>query len=312
MVTGPDIVEHCEGNYAGCVSGRDVFIATRFFEEVLAHELVHERVGRIVGRWSKPLFNEGIASAIGGAESAPAIDAPRSALDAYVSADSGAELLKLHHGYYHAGELSHWLIGAHGMPAVLAFMAELDSEDSGSKVKATYTRHFGRDIEEDMFAYAREDSELTRANLVCTGAELARDSEQLRFRLEADLGCDSPRVENHWIFYDRVFVEWVIEIDEETRGPWAPVRFAGDTAIPDDTLLEVVPCRRPPHVRHRWTPSRNPAVFLDPGLHRIRWYGPMDGDTKLDIELGGPCDQGAWDCKPDELCINPGVCVPKP
>ena len=252
VLARPDIDEHCDEHYAGCVSRGDVFIASDRFEEVLTHEIVHERVGRTMD-WTKPLFNEGIASSIGKPHSVPIAHNP-SPIDAYLSVRTGEDLLDLRHGYYE-----------------------------------------------------RDESDMTRANLICTGAELTRDPERPRFKLEAELTCDSPRVENQWAFRDRAYVEWTIEIEEDSAGRWAPVRFEGDEAIPADTFLEIVPCHG--GRRGQWTANRNGAVWLSPGLHRVRWYGPMDGPT-LDLELGGPCDEAA-DCRPNERCnTHPAVCVP--
>jgi hypothetical protein len=253
---------------------------------------------------------EGIAEAIGEVSRPPSLDAPRSPITSYISVQGGSELAELNDGYYHAGELVHWLAETHSMAKVLAFMAEVGRTDRADQVRTKYIAHFGSSIDDDLFDHVRTEEDLTRVNLVCSGPEVAVDTQRRRIRLQADLACGSPRVENNFVFSDRVYVEWVVEIGEEQAGMWAPVRWIGDESLPSLTLLEIEGCRREKRHRRTWSNGRNAPIHLEPGLYRIRWHGQMDGDAKLDLELGGPCDPIAQDCEPGERCSSAGVCIP--
>ncbi|HLT37720.1 MAG TPA: hypothetical protein VK034_15610 [Enhygromyxa sp.] len=300
----------CNDVVKGCAYNGRVYITPAGFDDAIVHELVHERIARTPARLSKALFSEGIAEAIGEVRRPPGDDAPRSAVDSYIAAIWSSELSDLSYGYFHAGELVHALMETHGIANVLAFMDEVKWASSVDQIRQKYTAHFGTSIDDDLFARVRTEEELTRTNVVCTGLEVAVDPERRRIHLQADLACDSPRVENHWVSPDKVYVEWVVEIDEDQAGAWAPVRWIGDDMLPSGTLLEIERCRREDRKRRTWSNGRNQPVHLVPGLHRIRWYGPMDGDETLDLELGGRCDEIAQDCQDGERCISPGMCIP--
>jgi hypothetical protein len=306
-----DMYDHCSQVVGGCVSyNRDVFLRWSSFDSVLVHEIVHERVMRTAARRSKALFVEGIAEALGVPSAPPDEDHEPPEVDAMLGEKGSPALVDINRGYYHAGELTAWLLDTHGMAKVLAFMAALDPNDRPKRIREIYTAHFGSRIDDDLFEHFREDEDLTPEALECGGPELARDPERLRFRLQAELDCDSPRVENQWSARDRAYVEWTIRISEADAGLWAPVRLENDGALPADTRLEVERCRREKRTRKIWLPSANRVLGLEPGLYRVRWHGPFDAGLELDLELGGPCDPSAQDCGVGERCINPGFCVP--
>lgn len=311
VVDTDELIERCDGVLSGCVRKDEVTIRWDRFEEVLAHEVVHERVGRTPARYGPALFTEGIACALGRTQQVPDEEQVPPSVDAVLLASASSKLAKLDGGYYHAGELTHWLIETHGMPAVLDFMTKLRPVESPNRIRKLYTAHFGTVIDDDLFTHDREDADLNREQLGCLGPELTRDPERPRFRLQADLNCDSTRVQNLWGFRDRVYVEWTISIDEDDAGFWAPVRFTGDERIPQATHIEIDACSRERWHRRRWTPERNEPVVLEPGLYRIHWMGPMDGDQALALDLAGPCDPAAPNCADEEVCMPPGVCWPR-
>jgi hypothetical protein len=312
VLSSEDVYDRCSGDVVGgCYSSGNVFITVGRFDDAIVHELVHARIDRTPARNSKAIFSEGIAEVIAEVRKPPSADAPRSTVDEYISAHSGHQLYDLDDGYYHGGELSAWLIETHGMAKMLDFMADVRWSSGTGKVRERYAAHFGSSIDDDLFVHTRDEQDLTRTNLICTGEEIDVDPQRQRFRLEASLACDSSRVQNDWVMRNRVFVEWVVEIDEQQAGYWAPIRRGGDDAIPPLTLLEIERCAREDRDRRTWSNDSRAAVQLEAGLYRFRWYGELDGDDELDVEFGGPCDQLAQDCEADELCVEPGVCVPK-
>jgi hypothetical protein len=305
-----ELIDRCDDIVSGCVLDDGlVFTRPSAFDRVIGHEIVHERIARTSARGSKALLSEGIAVAFGNARAAPDEDHEPPSIDAILRASGGSELAELDYGYYHAGEFTHWLIEIQGVAQVLEFMADVRSSDPPDRVRKLYTEHFGRNLDEDLFRPARDDDELTRENLLCTGPELARDPKRLRFELQANLDCDSPRVENQWVFRDRGYVEWIIDIGENDAGFWAPVRFEGDDALPANTVLEIESCREK-QISRKWSRTRNGAMELGPGLYRIRWSGPLDAKLDLDVEIGGPCDPNAPNCDVGERCVEPGICAP--
>lgn len=314
VVDAETLFDYCESMPGGCVTQvglrRVVLIRATLFDHALTHEVVHERVERTPARGSKPLFNEGIAVALGGNYWRPSEERAPPEIVSLLRPRVSEELRDLPYGYYYAGELTAWLLASQGMDALLDFMAKVDQDDSPAEVREAYERHFGASLDDALFAHAREDGDYSPANLRCTGPRLALEPDRRRLELEADLDCDSPRVETAFPVDDRVFVEWTFEIDEQDAGLWGPVRFTGDDAIPERTLLEIVACRIEDPIETTWSRSVNRRARLDPGVYRLRWSGPMDGDAVLDLALTGPCDPELQDCGEGERCTDDARCVP--
>lgn len=259
-------------------------LAPHTFEGAAIHELVHARLGRRASG-SVKLFEEGIATALAPAECRPA----------HVESLTATELLSTgdpldlgRRGYYLGGELIAWLLEKHGPEKVLSFLATLQRPDALTQmsepefVRASYRAHFGSEIDEDLHAHLRDPDQLSPEDLGCIAPEAIREGD--RVRLQANLDCDSPRVQNNFPFPDQVYIDWTLTVPETDT----PRRHRLLDNLPDDTWLEIRPCTcdlDDARSKVEWTGNTKTGASaeLEPGTYLIRWHGDLDGDAELDI-----------------------------
>ncbi|HVI03434.1 MAG TPA: hypothetical protein VM869_32285 [Enhygromyxa sp.] len=282
---------------------RQVIVGAEVFDRTLTRELVRDRLARSAVSSTKPMFFEGVATALTRpmctAESSWDPPSPNELLSKTLGTSLSEEEL------YLAGELLRWMIDTHGPDAVLEFMATLNRSDSPDQVRLAYLERFGSAIDLDLYAHWRPaDEPLAPERAGCVAPELPRGDSPPRLIVDATFDCDSARVRNAFAEPERVFVEWTLTVDERTAG-W--YRLSGE--LPEGVTLALGSCE----CRHDigWThypPGTTPwhnfdlefGEHLEPGVYRVRAYGPIG--SSLHYEILAPCDYGLQNCPAGQQC----------
>lgn len=285
--------EGCDDHlYISCAyhwlgQGRTV-IRAGSFEDARVHELTHVRVSDAANAGTVRLFLEGIAVALEYAQCEPE-DGEWPSADELLAAKSSRDLGGK--GYYLGGELVAWLLETHGPERVLAFMDELRRPDlttyttEPEAVRQLYREYFGSEFDVDLYAHLRDKSSLNPALLGCVAPNIPREGERLH--LQAELACASEQVQNDFSVPGRGYVEWTLEVPETER-----LRLLGE--LPEGTWLAIVPCTcdlypiglRGPEVSWSGETLVGASAELEAGTYLVRWYGPYDRGSVLDLEIG--------------------------
>lgn len=304
------IGEYCPEGKTLCVvqPPRRIYVSAELYGRVITRELVRDRLARSIVGSTKPMFSEGVATALTRpmCTARPEWDPP--APDGLLKKTLGTSLSEGE--LYLAGELLRWLLDTHGPEVVLEFMATLDRSDRPNEVRLAYLERFGSPLDTDLYAHWRPaDEEVSPDRVGCVGVEVERDPTRPRVRLEASFDCDNPRVRNVFQDPSRVFVEWILTIDETNSG-----RYLLDGPLPAGVSLEAHRCECEwaswtefPAGGYYSSINFEDGTHLRPGTYRVRAYGPI-GST-LDYELIAPCDYHAQNCEPGQQCFLGGSCL---
>ncbi|MFO7567910.1 MAG: hypothetical protein R6X02_35040 [Enhygromyxa sp.] len=275
---------HCNRRSENCFRAeRTIFVGSSSFERIIAHELVHARdYFHTKAPDTSYLFSEGLAVALAPSY-CPRKFAEELTSDELLSVRSSHELRELQ-GYYLGGELVASLLETHGPAKVLAFMGEAKRTKRPSKIRGKYSEYFGSELDDDLFAHLREPEDITPEEFGCFGPQVLADPSGTRFTLHATLDCDAEDVQNSFMVDGGGYVEWILTLDEDQAGTYALV---GE--VPEWTVLTIEACRC---VALRGTESRDTSSrslrHLQPissGSYRLRWFGQLDSDAVLDVEL---------------------------
>jgi hypothetical protein len=276
VIVDPALVaERCPADAGGCVSAGQVVIDHRLLDLVIAHELVHARLGIN----SIPLFVEGIATAV-----APPLcpqSPPRVLADLFATRP-GIDLNRMNGAYYVAGELVAWLLDEFGPSKVIDFMRSVPRGSPPTIIELEYSERFGSKLADDYLAHRRTRAELDdlppgHLGCLAPAAEVSVDG----VHLAAVLDCDSDRVHNFFGIDGGGYVEWTLHIDQPTT-----LDLVGE--VPFGTSLTIEQCRCLAKMWHD-KPLR-PVPFhkhstLGPGDYRLRWVGALDDGLALDVNL---------------------------
>jgi hypothetical protein len=293
IIDHSDLYALCKNGRGGCAYAWElaVVVPGRFESSVL-HEMAHVRVGhRRSG--SVGLFQEGIAVALSPAICRPSGELPTA--DELLPISSGRDLDSL--GYYLGGELVAWLLETHGPEQFTSFVQTLERPEALRRssdpefVRASYRSHFGSELDEDLHTHLRDPKQMSPESLGCVAPQASWSGD--RVRLQADLRCDSARVQNNFVLADQVYVDWTLLVPETQT----PRRHRLLDRIPDDTWLEIRPCTcdlDSARARVKWTSETGAgaSVVLEPGGYLVRWRGDLDGDAELDIVIESYDDPG--------------------
>jgi hypothetical protein len=266
-------------------NGGLVVLAPFDVEKDAAHEMVHDRVRAIRGG-NVPLFDEGIAVAVAPSVCQP--DGVPPTLDELLAVQTPWEFSP--HGYHAGGELVAWLLDQHGPELFLKFHATLTRPEAATRasnpefVRASYRAHFGTELDDDIFAHTRTPEQLTPEQLGCTAPTAPMQAD--RIHLQANLDCDSTRVETDFRRSNYGFVNWTLDVPETAT----PRRYRLLDRLPEGTSLKIVRCACDLDVageRSTWTGDSNVGanIELEPGTYMVRWQGPLDDGIELDVEI---------------------------
>jgi hypothetical protein len=306
------IGEYCQPGVMLCVlqPPRAIYVSAEVYERVVTRELVRDRLARSPVGSTKPMFSEGIATAL---------TRPRCRAEADWAPPSASELLSKTLGtslseedLYVAGELLRWMLDTHGPADVLDFMATLRRSDSPNRVRLAYLERFAAVLEHELYAHWRSaEAPLEPERAGCVAPELPRDEARSRLLLETSFDCNSPLVRNDFNDPTRVFVEWTLTVDEHTSG-----YYFLDGELPKDVevTLHTCDCLRdswteyPPMSAYMWGNEFHPeyGASLGPGTYRVRAYGPIG--SSFEHEILAPCDYAQQNCPTGQQCTPWGRC----
>ncbi len=324
VVSDAVLAEQCKlGHASGCARRNRVFLKS-YFDYSYLHELTHTRLFQIMG-YSKPFFEEGIASALGGGPAAclSYADCTGADLDRFLVAPDVASLGFV--GYAAGGDLVHGMLTDYGPDDVLAFIAELGDDAPADLVRSAYQARFGASLDEDFLRFRRSPlDEFTPMQLKFIAPEAPRTGSDGGVILQASMDCASPRVVNDFSAAvqgegsNQGLVEWTFEVTPEQAGFFGlkgVVAETGTLAV----LLRTVESFRPWHLSDRGpfvsgglVPSKhteNGHVLLGPGLYRIVWKHALDPNAKLDVVFAPSCTFENQDCPEGQQCTIWNECV---
>ncbi|WP_146658247.1 hypothetical protein [Enhygromyxa salina] len=318
-IVGDEISDYC-GRAGACVkfsSGRMyIFYAAM---SSFVHEAVHQRANPTGVNQGKPLFIEGLATAL----SRPGChDEAREffSLEEYLEPASGYDLPR--HAYYLGGELVHWLLETHGVVPFIEFMLATDAKDTPAQVQDTYNAFFGTSLKDDLTAHLRPvTAPFEPWELGCVAPEAERDKQGDGYRFRETLDCQSNRVQNDFstiVFHgpgQRALVEWSIIVDESNAGYF---ELVGELPTGAHLGMRGCDCKlaRPEHTvgvspppvgSHDFWSGRE--VLLGPGRYIVTGRGPF-GEV-LDLELSMPCTLEAANCPAGQQCSIWNRCEPE-
>jgi hypothetical protein len=280
IVSSETVADYCVG--ANCVkypSGDPPYVMLDHsrFGRAAAHELTHARLAH---QRSTPLFAEGVAEAISPPSCPKSISKPGDAAS-LLAASKSSELRDLG-GYYVAGEFVAWLLEEFGSKTFLSLYTDIDRGTSTSTIEAAYRDHFGRDIEDDLFAHMRTQDQLDALppeHFGCLAPAAPTNAGAVT--LKASLDCDSQLVQNTPGLNGTGYVEWTLSVDHDQR-------FDLVGTVPAWTILSVQACGcepRPGLDFHLLPQTFDETALLQRGTYRLRWFGALDEGHALDVEL---------------------------
>jgi hypothetical protein len=289
---------------------RQIYVSARVYDDVLARELVRDRLARSAASSTKPMFLEGVATALTQPKCTPYSSWDPPSANEVLSKTLGTSLDE--EELFVAGELLRWLLDSRGPDTVLDFMVTLDRHDTPDEVRLGYLERFGSTIDIDLHAHWRPaDQPLARARAGCLAPELPRDDTGTRFLLDATFDCGADNVRNDFENPGRAFVEWTLAVDESTAGYWL---IEGE--LPEGVELTIGSCECEPEV---WTqPPPDGSFFwnevfdpedpkgLFPAVYRLRAHGPIG--TSVHVGLIPPCDFAQQNCPAGKQCTSGGLC----
>jgi hypothetical protein len=315
-VLGDDVFDYCLSGACVKFSSGRMYIHSASLD-VFPHEAVHQRANPTGANLGKPLFTEGLATALGGSR---CYDENRvfSSLDDHISPSSAYDLPE--HSYYLGGELIHWLLDTRGPEIVLEFMKTLDRKATPDQVREVYSSFFDSSLDEDLMGHLRPiNASYEPWELACAAPAAERDDRGSGFRFQETLDCESPRVQSDLTFLGGqgapAFVEWSVVVDESNAGYF---NLAGD--LPTAGSLSLRPCGciwgnvantvgiSPPGISaHNF--NNGIDVLLPPGRYLATWNGQFD--AVLDVQLSPPCTFDLTDCPSGQQCTIWNRCEPE-
>lgn len=262
-------------------------------ERQSARELTPLLLGR-AGLALPPFFVEGFA----GAMAWPTCTYP------LVGSDVGSFIELLKESPYVAllaGDLVRHMLATYGTANVFDYLGLLSANSSGHEIDVLYGAYFGT----PMFNDAQAASNLGGLfdDRYCAAPEPPPASlGPRRLALQAELDCDSPRVQTNFDRPGEGFVEWTL------RSGSGFYRIVGE--LPEGSRIEIADCS---------CGSLSSAFReLDPAgeelsgwPQQLRWVGPLDAALELDVEIETPCSVAEQDCAAGHKCLEPELpCQP--
>jgi len=323
VVGDDEVTEQCQLAIAGGCAARSRVVLDGDALPHYLHELVHARVLQHIDS-GKPLFDEGIAEALGGGLAGSCLgDEPCASaeLEALLAArDSDLDFAL----YFAGGDLVHGMLADYGPADVLAFIGGLDHDTSPAATRSRYHDSFGSTLDDDYLTYRRGPLDpFTPMQLGCVAPAAPRTDAGGGVVLQANMDCASPAVLNDFLAAAagrgarEGLVEWTFEITPEQAGAFV---FAGDLA--EGSILRFERCV-PSNLywwQHLddgpWTyfstlPPREPdgVVVLAPGLYRVTWAHTLDPQATLDVTFAPQCTFALQNCPEDQQCTIWNLCA---
>jgi hypothetical protein len=284
---------YCPASTSTCAPGElvDGTLLRRHAPVAMWHALAHDRINRAARPLasSHPLFVEGLSEALARAYCEPAL--PSLVLPDAATLLAGSEHAEFEfYEVFLASQLTRWLLETQGPQALQDFMVEIDHGDDPETVRAAYLAAFGTTLDDDLFAHVDWSTQARHPYEVgCRGAPPPVDISGSVYSLQANLDCDSELVRSN--FYEhrpeqlhRGWVEWTLEV--ETAGQH---ELVGE--LPDGTEMTIARCDCQAVDSSYW-PGADPtlarafsAEYLQPGLYRVVWKGPLDAEQSLDVQI---------------------------
>jgi hypothetical protein len=193
-------------------------------------------------------------------------------------------LLAVKDSYYVAGELVAWLLEEFGPAEVIGLLQSVDNESSSSTIRASYLERFDRELEVDILAHLRTQTDLDALlpeHFGCLAAPI--DATNGPVPLAADLDCDSERVHNNFGVDGGGYVEWTLHLDHEQT-----LRLVGEMPFGTSLTIEecgCIPKRGDDDDEYLLARPFGVHETLQPGSYRLRWVGALDEGLSLDVEL---------------------------
>jgi hypothetical protein len=292
------------------------------FQRSYRHELVHARQRQLAGP-SKPLFSEGLATALGGGGGCLAYeDCAHAELDDLLSISTPGGLGVV--GYHAGADLVHGMLSDESPADVLAFIAELGRDTSPAEVREHYQSRFGRSLTDDYAAYRRGPlSTYTPAQLECDGPAAPAAGPAGGVLLRADMDCGDPQVVNDFARASEGdagggLVEWTFVVEPQHAGVFTlsgPMPAASDLSLrrctPRGFEWEHLADEGPWTFATNLPPNPPRTIVLGPGLHRVVWRHSLDQGARLDLRLVPACTFEAQDCPAGEQCTIWNTCEPQ-
>lgn len=323
VVSDEALTDQCTLGYAAGCARRSRAVLGSSFHFYYLHELVHARLLQFMG-YTKSLFEEGIAVAIGGwVRSCLGTEECASADLGHFIAATGSEGLGL--GGYPAGaDLVHGMLGQYGPGDVLAFLAELDRDTPADQIRAKYQARFGADIDEDFASFRRSPlDEFTPMEMTCVAPEAPRTGADGGVILQASMDCASPLVINDFVSAahdegsNNGLIEWAFEVTPEQAGAFVLIGAVEETGTlsvhrctPSDFNLWHFADQGPSTSASNVPPKKAGHVLvLGPGLYRMTWKHALDPNARLDVVFAPPCTFENQDCPEGQQCTIWNECA---
>lgn len=322
VVSDEVLAAQCYSGYAAGCARRSQVVLSSSFGAFYLHEFVHARLLQFMGD-TRSLFEEGIASAIGGPSGAclGSEECASADLSQFMAA-RGFEGLGLA-GYDAGADLVHGMLAQYGPGEVLAFMAKLAPNAAADRIRSAYRARFGADLDEDFARFRRDPlDEFTPMQMTCIAPEAPRTGPDGGVILKASMDCASPQVINDFdaAAYgegsNQGFIEWTFEVTPEQAGV-----FVLQGAVEETGRLSVVRCAMDafrgwhladlgPFTSGPVPPKKAGSVHvLGPGRYWMVWKHALDPNASLDVVFAPPCTFEDQDCPEGQQCTIWNECM---